>query len=46
MPLQDKLTAAENEGVTDLLSDGVHPAQTGAKLIANEWLKALGEIEK
>ena len=46
LPLQDKLTAAENEGITDLLSDGVHPAQTGAKLIANEWLKALGEIEK
>ena len=45
LPLQDKLTAAENAGETNLLSDGVHPAPNGAKLIAGEWLKKFKEIK-
>lgn len=42
--LQDKLTAAENAGETDLLSDGVHPAERGAKLIAEAWLKTFNSL--
>ena len=45
LPLQDKLTAAENAGVTDVLSDGVHPAENGAKLIAQAWLEKFEEIK-
>lgn len=45
LPLQDKLTAAENAGVTDLLGDGVHPAKNGVKLIGEEWLKAFNAIK-
>lgn len=40
LPLQEKLTAAaEKYGASYYLSDGVHPAMAGAKLIADEWLK-------
>lgn len=44
LPLQEKLTQATANGATDLLTDGVHPAEAGAKLIANEWLKAFEQI--
>ena len=44
LPLQDKFTAAENAGTPDLLSDGVHPAENGAKLIAEEWLKLFSSL--
>ena len=43
--LQDKFDeAAEKYGVETYLYDGVHPATAGAKLIANEWLKAFRNI--
>lgn len=45
LPLQDKFTEAENAGATDLLKDGVHPMERGAKLIANEWLKIFKQIK-
>ena len=45
VPLQDKFTAAENAGVEELLSDGVHPAENGAKLIAQAWLEKFEEIK-
>ena len=44
-PLFD--AAAEKDGVENYTLDGVHPQQAGAKLIANEWLKAFQQnIEK
>jgi len=46
IPLQNTLT--ETARKTDpylLLFDGVHPAETGAKIIAEEWLKAFKEIK-
>ena len=48
LPLQETLSkAAENEGAAYYLSDGVHPAEAGAKLIANEWLQLFNaEIKK
>ena len=43
--LQDKFDeAAEKYGVETYLYDGVHPATAGAKLIAEEWLKAFKGI--
>ena len=46
LPLQEKLTqAAANATAAEFLSDGVHPAEGGAKLIASEWLKAFDEIQ-
>ena len=42
--LQDKFTEAEKGGTPNLLSDGVHPAEAGAKLIAEEWLKVFRQI--
>ena len=45
--LQDKFDeAAEKNGATNYLYDGVHPAAAGAKLIANEWLKAFENLKK
>lgn len=45
LPLQETLTkAAANATAAEYLADGVHPAEKGAKLIANEWLKAFDEI--
>ena len=48
LPLQDKLTeAAASSQASDYLSDGVHPAEKGAMLIADEWLKLFQEkVEK
>lgn len=45
LPLQEKLSAAaEKSGSTEeYLVDGVHPAAAGAKLIADEWVKAFNE---
>ena len=41
VPVQDKLSeAAEKHGAEHYLYDGVHPMLAGAKLIADEWLKA------
>lgn len=31
-------------GAEDFLYDGVHPTVEGAKLIADEWLKAFGSM--
>ena len=45
LPLQEKLSQAAANGVENLLSDGVHPAEGGAKLIANEWLKKFDEMQ-
>ncbi len=39
-PLDDY---AEKYGVDKVLTDGVHPAIAGAKVIANEWLKVFNE---
>ena len=45
LPLQETLTkAAANATAAEYLRDGVHPAEAGAKLIANEWLKAFDKI--
>lgn len=39
LPLQEMLTnAAKQEGDAYYLTDGVHPAEGGAKLIANAWV--------
>ena len=47
LPLQEKLSEAAKSGAEYYLSDGVHPAMAGAKLIADEWLKLFREkIEK
>jgi len=48
IPLQDKLNSLENKfGNPHFLSDdGVHPTVAGAKVIADEWLKAYKEMVK
>jgi lysophospholipase L1-like esterase len=46
LPLQEKLNEAAKGKETEYLRDGVHPAETGAKWIAAEWLKAFNEIKK
>jgi lysophospholipase L1-like esterase len=47
LPLQETLTkAAANATATEYLADGVHPAEAGAKLIANEWLKSFERVQK
>ena len=39
LPLQEKFNVlAEKIGAENCLSDGVHPTEIGAKLIADEWL--------
>lgn len=44
LPLQEKLSAAAKvDGAEKYLSDGVHPAEAGAKLIADEWVKLFRE---
>ena len=44
LPLQNKLDYyAEKYGDTVCLTDGVHPAPFGAKLIADEWLKLFND---
>lgn len=44
LPLQEKLSAAAKvDGAEKYLSDGVHPAEAGAKLIADEWIKLFRE---
>ena len=44
LPLQEKLSeAAAKYGAEYYLTDGVHPAMAGAKLIANEWLNLFKE---
>ena len=35
--------AAEKYGADTVLSDGVHPATLGAKIIADEWMKLFNE---
>ncbi|MBR2623232.1 MAG: SGNH/GDSL hydrolase family protein [Clostridia bacterium] len=44
LPLQETLKKAAVGKEAEYLNDGVHPAEAGAKLIANEWLKAFDEI--
>ena len=47
LPLQETISkAAASATVEEYLTDGVHPAEAGAKLIANEWLKKFDEINK
>ena len=47
LPLQEKLSKAAKGCEGEYLCDGVHPAETGAKWIANEWLKVFKtQIEK
>lgn len=46
LPLQETLTKTAGDNETEYLSDGVHPAVAGAKLIANEWLNAFDKINK
>ena len=41
LPLQEKLSEAAKGNEAEYLCDGVHPAETGAKWIANEWLQVL-----
>lgn len=44
LPLQDRLREeAGKSNAKDYLSDGVHPAEKGAKLIAEEWLKVFAQ---
>ena len=46
LPLQAAISAAAEElGAEVVLSDGVHPAINGAKLIATEWLNKFEEIK-
>ena len=43
--LQEKLDdMAKNYGDEYVLGDGIHPTVVGAKIIANEWLKAFEKI--
>ena len=45
LPLQETISkAAASATVEEYLTDGVHPAEAGAKLIASEWLKAFDKI--
>ena len=46
LPLQDVLTKAAQASEELPLNDGVHPNSAGAKLIANEWLKAFENIKE
>lgn len=46
LPLQETLTNTAGDNEAEYLSDGVHPAVAGAKLIANEWLNAFDKINK
>ncbi len=46
LPLQETLTKTAGNNEAEYLSDGVHPAAAGAKLIANEWLNAFDKINK
>lgn len=44
LPLQKKFEALANKiGAENCCSDGVHPTEIGAKLIADEWLKLFYE---
>ena len=44
--LQETLTNTAGNNEAEYLSDGVHPAVAGAKLIASEWLNAFDKINK
>ena len=45
VPLQKAFDeAAAKDGVEKYTVDGVHPVEAGAKLIANEWLKAFEKL--
>lgn len=47
IPLQEKFNSlAEKFGAKHYLYDGVHPTILGARVIADEWLKAFKEIEE
>lgn len=47
LPLQKPLVSAtENSKVEYYLHDGVHPQVSGARLIADEWLKLFTEVYK
>ena len=46
LPLQETLTNTAGDNEAEYLSDGVHPAVAGAKLIASEWLNAFDKINK
>ena len=44
VPLQELFTARRNAPRTDFwLSDGIHPTLAGHRLIAEQWLKVVGE---
>ena len=46
LPLQEKLSqAAAKTSAAEYLSDGVHPAEEGAKLIANAWLEKFDQVK-
>ena len=46
LPLQEKLDKASDAADTmTYLADGVHPAEAGARLIAEEWLKLFDTIK-
>lgn len=47
VPLQDKFDEAKAKFGADYYTfDGVHPLAAGAKMIANEWLKAFEKIKE
>ena len=47
LPLQETLSKVAEGNEADYLKDGVHPAEKGAKLIAEKWLEVFDEqIEK
>ena len=46
LPLQETLSKTAAGKEAEYLTDGVHPAEAGAKLIAVEWLKAFEQIQK
>ena len=43
LPLQEKLSKVAGDTPSEYLTDGVHPAPQGAKLIADEWIKCFKE---
>ena len=45
LPLQEGLSAVSAGREEEYLRDGVHPAQAGAKWIAEEWLKAFDALK-
>lgn len=46
LPLQETLSKAAAGKEAEYLADGVHPAEAGAKLIAEEWLKVFEQVQQ